>query len=332
MKRRRPFEPMSPSAWRRRATWRLRTLTASILHRVRRIWVRLVVPGEAVARTRLAAEALSDQGAESAHEWDHYRRRLHRNLLHDDVRLLTDWPVVRETMFVGNSAYVAHELATLKRARNRFPPMRAIKEHAMGAPKPYPLALRTSGTAIHHAYHLHRFHVATGCSPDGLKLVLEVGGGYGSMARVLARSGFKGRYVCFDLPEVSVLQRAYLQAVLSADDFSELSLVSELDGLPEHLPRAEAGSAGLLIATWSLSEFPVEARRTLLARLPPFRYFLIAYQGVFGSEDRGERIDNEIHLRDLLRSHYGDTNWKVEPIEHLPGNYYLFGERASSER
>src|SRR5207244_11597755 len=48
---------------------------------------------------------------------------------------------------------------------------------------------------------------------DDLACVLEFGGGYGSMCRLFHNLGFRGRYLIFDLPAFSALQRFFLRSI-----------------------------------------------------------------------------------------------------------------------
>jgi hypothetical protein len=80
----------------------------------------------------------------------------------------------------------------------------------------------SSGTLIHHAYHLHRFETVTGRFLLELQEIIEFGGGYGSMARLLARLGYRGRYHIHDLPEFAALQRFYLRMVQADTQASDL--------------------------------------------------------------------------------------------------------------
>ena len=41
-------------------------------------------------------------------------------------------------------------------------------------------------------------------------VIVEFGGGYGSMCRLVRKLGFKGRYVIFDLRPILALQKYYL--------------------------------------------------------------------------------------------------------------------------
>ncbi len=187
---------------------------------------------------------------------------------------------------------------------------RVIQETKVGLPFPclwYPLS---SANAIHHAYHLRRFEAHTGESVRDFGTILEFGGGYGSLCRIAHKLGFTGRYVIFDLPEQSALQRYYLRAVSVRDVLT----VSEIELLRNPTDRA------LFIATWSLSESPLALRKQVAEAVRSFEAFLIAYQSEFAG------IDNSAFFAEW-QSWFPYIDWKASTIEHVPASTYLFGIR-----
>ena len=85
-----------------------------------------------------------------------------------------------------------------------------LEEDSAGDPKPYKGYRRSSGNRIHQAYHLARFQEETGLPVSRFPLIVEFGGGYGSLCRLVHKLGFKGQYIIFDLPEFVALQKFYL--------------------------------------------------------------------------------------------------------------------------
>ena len=181
---------------------------------------------------------------------------------------------------------------------------------------------RTSGTLIHHAYHLHRFETATGRSIADSAEIVEFGGGYGSMARLVARLGFRGRYHIYDLLEFSALQMFYLRSVRAEIRESELadalSRVTSSER-PERASPSGGEEEAVFLATWSFSETPLGLREVWRPALDRFRTFLIGFQ------DRFEDIDNRTWFEDFAASRR-DVRWSFQPATHRgPGVQYLFG-------
>jgi hypothetical protein len=171
---------------------------------------------------------------------------LRHHVLHDDPREFLRWPVVERTMFL--TTHERMELRFLKDSSEWEVRWRsALKEDQVGHPTPSPFYPSSSGNRIHHAYHLARFERELDLRVDQLSLVLEFGGGYGGMCRLIHRLGFRGRYLLYDLPEFSALQASFLFAyqdhfgeVNNVEWFNQLQqLDSDVDWVPssiEHLP------------------------------------------------------------------------------------------------
>lgn len=250
-------------------------------------------------------------------------------VLNDDPREFLRWHVVSSMMFAKFSSYVAFELKYIKRHPewiNRW--SKAIQENPVGHPLPYGLYPKSSANLIHHAYHLAVFEDKTGTRLNDLNLVFEFGGGYGSMCRLFHNLGFRGKYVIFDLPHISALQKFYLNSiqvnVCSSDLFerekSGVFCISDVDTLNEVLSTREAAKDSLFLATWSISEVPVSVRNTILPLVSPFDKFLIAYQ------DQFQEVNN-IGFFNQWKSTYKGIEWQEWEIEHLRKNRYLLGER-----
>ena len=274
------------------------------------------------------AEVQSDSQAERF--WVESQRRLQDLVATEDPREFLRWDVVMKTMFVGNHRYVVRELAELvrdRRWRSRWRP--AVRESVAGRPWRYFAYPWSSGNLLHHCYHVYRYEKATACSITDVDLILEFGGGYGSMCRLLRRLGFRGRYVVFDLPQFSALQRFFLESLGDeaprcthdpAED-ADVYLVSSTGDLDAALAGVKARRAQF-IATWSLSEAPVRVREQVFDAVRGVTSrFLVAYQDTFGE------VDNVAYLegwRSRMDKRPGLT-WLDERIDHLPGNGYLFG-------
>ena len=233
-------------------------------------------------------------------EWNENRRRLRALAATQDPRGFLRWDVLVRTMVVSpQQLYVVREFSALLPAWRQW---RSVVEDApIGHPWPFPLFPRTSANTIHQAYHLHRFERSTGLRLEEMEQVVEVGGGYGGLCRLIHRRGFRGRYNIIDLPEFSALQRYFLGA-------SGIRVT--------HNEAATRGLRTLLVANWSLSEMSLADRQTALDACPDLSAALIAYQNTFHG------MDNLAFFREWSKG----TGLLVEdsPIKHLPGNRYLF--------
>lgn len=274
---------------------------------------------------RLPAPAPESASAAEA-EWLGFLGRMRAHLLDDDPRAFLRWPVVAHTMFVTFAPFVLTELRLLRAGDWRGRWRSAIAESDVGHPPRYPLYPASSGNLIHYAYHLALFEQRTGVSLADLDCVVEFGGGYGGMCRLLHRLGFNGRYVIFDLPYFSALQRYYLRsnglAVAPPADLAAsgagIACVSDVDDLRRVTERIGDGRKALFLATWSLSEAPLAVRQRVLPLTDGIGNVLVGYQERFGE------IDNRAFFADW-RGARPDLTWRADPIPHLPGNVYLYG-------
>ncbi len=280
-------------------------------------------------RVRIAGVTIPDiaDADPSEKEWAANRRQLKRLVEIADPRGFLRWEVIRRTMCVDCAAYLGPELSLLMKSdawETRW--RQALVEVATGHPLPHWRYPRTSGNPIHHAYHLARCEEAPGTLPESSDIVLEFGGGYGSMCRVLHNLGFKGRYIIFDLPEFSALQRYFLESIGIRAGGAELFdstdvgavCISDMAELARLLMRYPDGRR-LFVATWSISETPQSFRQQVLPLVADFSAFLIAYQAKFNE------VDN-VAFFEGWRSGVPGVSWWDWKIEHIDRhNRYLMG-------
>lgn len=199
------------------------------------------------------------------------------------------------------------------------------RDVALGMPRTYSRDLGTSPILVQHAYHLHRYEAMTGRPFEGSHdVIFEVGGGYGSFCRLLRNAGFRGLHIILDLPPVSSIQRLYL-GMLGHVEVPHTSVGSmprdrfcliddrHLDEVYTSL-RSSGRKIGF-VATWSLSEAPMQVRERIFPRFHEIcGAFLLAAQPAW------EGIDNRRYFSMLARS-MPQLKWQVQQI---PPSFYLF--------
>ncbi len=239
-----------------------------------------------------------------------------------DPRRFLRWDVIGRTMFVDSSSYIKEEYNYLRKD-DWSTWKRVIRETRAGCPSPFLQYPMSSENSVHHAYHLARFQNQTGEKIANADLVFEFGGGYGGMCRLIHQMGFKGKYVILDLPVVSALQVFFLKmtgldAELGLNACSDrISCVSEKSQI-ERLLQNATSKRSIFIATWSISETPVEKRNFVLKLVRSFDSFLIAFQKSFGD------VDNIAFFKKWTKD-LGNIEWCKCKIPHIPNSYYLFG-------
>jgi hypothetical protein len=148
---------------------------------------------------------------------------------------------------------------------------RLLREDAAGRPVITDLRYLTSANRAHHAMHLAAYKRTCGHDFWDVSSVIEWGGGYGDMARLIRRMKSGVTYSIVDLPEIAALQYVYLAAIEGEDAVhvvvpdtglpvnGKINLISAYD-----MPRiAERWNADAFVSTWAITESPAEAQTSI---------------------------------------------------------------------
>jgi hypothetical protein len=205
-------------------------------------------------------------------DWAERNEQLARDLLPVPPADFLCHPAIAFQMLMGERI-VPHELPYV---RERLGDDVLLAEDPVGAPPTVPVpgtAIRTSPNTVHQLYHLLRYEEATGRRVRDAATVVEWGGGFGSLMRLLVRlHGGDPTCVIIDTPVFAALQWLYLSAVLGEDrvvlhhrgpvrpeagrvDVVPVGLVADLDV-----------DADLFISNWALNESMPAAQRDVVAR------------------------------------------------------------------
>lgn len=212
--------------------------------------------------------------------WDFWRHDLWARAQAGDPAGFWHWPCVRHCMTVEHFP-VSEQLADLQSHRWLPVIQDAHPHHARNL--------------IHQAYHLKRWEDATGRLVEDLETIFEFGAGYGAMADLVRRLGFRGRYLVHDLPEFALLQRYFLGARGIA---------------VEHVEAPQA--CDLFIGLYSLSEIPVAGRGAWLVGSS----YLLLYSGRFAEYDNAAWAQAVAATRP-------DLEWVDEPFPGRPDSYLI---------
>ena len=281
--------------WQRLRRAALRVVAETVAFRRRVVEGRRAVDVADIATLRSSIQRLPPlpaAGSEAEEIWLAYRRRFREDVLTKDPRRFLRWPVV-QPMYRRDAPYLGRWLAYLRAHpdwQSRWRP--AVRESAVGDPRPFFDYRASSGNLLHQAYQVCRFEDVTGMRLSDVDFILEFGGGYGALCRLVCALGFRGTYAIYDFPEFSALQQFYLRAQglstspgphLEPDrpGVVTLSTLGELDKLLwGRLPGRAA-----FVAFWSLSETPQALRDTVMTRVTAFDVFLFGYHPHFGEVD-----------------------------------------------
>jgi hypothetical protein len=207
-------------------------------------------------------------------------------------------PFIQKMFFIHNRLFIRNELNEIRKDKKFFIQWKnLLKEDEVGDPIRYFLYPESSGNRIRQVYHLKKFCDFSHINIETIKRVIEIGGGYGCMARIFSKINHKIRYTIFDTFEVNLLQYYFLKLnklkVSIENNKSRINLISSINVNNEI--NYKNNSKTLLIANWSLSEMPLKLRDKILELIFKIPYILISFQ------DKFENINNLKYFERIKR-------------------------------
>jgi hypothetical protein len=254
-----------------------------------------------LARSMTGDPYISMHGA-----WPSYESHIREHILNEPMDEFLRWSTMIATMVVGDCFYIREEYNSLPEdIKNR------IIDSRVGNP-PMIEGTSVSATYSHQAFHLCKFMELSKVDMRDIHSIVEFGGGYGGMAVVARRLGFTGKYVIYDLPVVSLIQRYYLDKVGCEAETISMSNWNHAGALKE---------PDLFIASYSLSETKPRNREMIFDTLQPY-HCLIVHQAIWEGEDLNAYFGS--FMRD--RPQY---TWesRMHPSKWFHEHYYRVGSR-----
>jgi hypothetical protein len=229
----------------------------------------------------------TDGRTPNAADWATATNRLRHLVLHADPRAFLRWDVIIERMAVRHSPITPLELTALQALPDwdsRWKP--ALRESEAGRPFRYDGFPDSSEPLIQTGYALSQLEALAGRPVAEWDAVIEFGGGFGSLCRLMHRLGFRGRYVIFDLPPFTLLQRYFLRSAgILRDGDERISLTSDLPTLERYAAELRPDAWSMFVACWSLSETPLALRERIRPLVERIGRYAIAYQERYGEVD-----------------------------------------------
>lgn len=240
--------------------------------------------------------------------WLSNRIALQRHLERDSLDDFLAWSTVRATMYVGSEAgYIAPEYQELKKDWEIWIPATKCQNFGCDVFREGE-SYTFDPNLIHQAYHLKQWLGRTRQDLTQMTSIIEFGAGYGAMALILHRLGYRGYYYIIDLPELIQLQKYYLGRVAPELAGRTFWLQSQpLSGM----------SCNLFIASHSLSEIPAEDRERLLSTVT-------AKEFLFASSYEFEGVDNAVWFQRFAGSVVG-YDWLFEAHKWQENAFYMTG-------
>lgn len=243
--------------------------------------------------------------------WEGFKNSIKNHLENDNLDNFFNWPILINTMIAGVDNV---EFETLKESKFWDTWNLTLDETSFRA-NTFSGFPSSSTNNIHHAYSLDVMMKNFNIKLNDFNTVLDFGGGYGNIGRLFKKWGHKNKYIIYDIPELSVIQKHYLNKC----GVSDVILTS---GFDEH-PIPEKNS--LFLGLWSITETPISERKKLLEILNFFSYdhIFIAMGGFFFNENNLEWLENEIIPK--LKELGHDT--KLIKIEHGNDMFYFASQK-----
>ena len=259
----------------------------------------------------------------SLDEWHKNLDEIKKNLLKKSWKNFLTWKVINNTMFFNDSLATNIELKYLINSRfiKRYGEG-AIYENSTGSPTYSAYARRSSSNLIHHAYHLSIFENISKKKILDHETIVEFGGGYGSMCRLIYQMGFKGNYIIYDFEHFNLIQNYYLKSinlklkVKTVNNFFQLKknknvyLVSDISLLKKILNK---NNNSLFLSTWGFSETPICTRDLFKNIINSSNSVLFAFQKQF----------NDINNLQYFKKNFYKEKYFIKKINHIKNNYYL---------
>jgi hypothetical protein len=270
-----------------------------------------------------------------------FRKRTHKVFNNEITSLINDKklinflrnPFIQKMFFIHNRLFIKNELNEIKNDKKFFFLWKnLIKEDEVGDPIRYFLYPKSSGNRIRQVYHLKKFCDFSNINIKLIKKVIEIGGGYGCMARIFFKISQKIKYIIFDTFEVNLLQYYYLKInklkVAIENKKSKINLIYSVNKF-NNCFNYRNGSKTLLIANWSLSEMPLKLRNKIIKLIFKIPYIIISFQ------DKFENINNVKYFKKIKKK-LDEKGYKtlISSLEHYNNaflntnkHFYLFAKR-----
>jgi hypothetical protein len=233
---------------------------------------------------------------------------------------------IKRTMFVDARGAWLESQARYLLSRLRVRELQALlPDEPVGDP---PLAWARFGAShnsVHHLTHVERYREATGVDAAAVSSVVEWGGGYGNLARLIARAAeLRGQrpptYWIVDTPLLCMLQWMYLRTVFGSARVQMIGNegAAPREGafniLPVGLVERVRPRGELFVSTWALSESSVYAQ-DLVAR-----DWFGAGRLLLAAQESSAELPHARRVAELAAA----AGARVIPVPELPGNCYCF--------
>ncbi len=255
--------------------------------------------------------------------WKQKEEQLEKEMIYDTPFSFLRNSDICYTMFVSaGGKWLKSELKYLEKNISQVMLKKLLIEDYIGEPLLMNSKYLTSHNSIHHLYHFVKFLNITGTKLDEIDTIIEWGGGYGNMAKILSRFTYNNNtYIIIDIPLMSCIQWIYLTAILGPENVNliqnsdEKIINGKINLLPISFLERYTINGDLFISTWAITESSKYSQDYVL-KLNWFNcnHILLSYC----SKSKIKFPTN------LIQNVENDKNFIIENIEFLPNNKYAF--------
>lgn len=255
--------------------------------------------------------------------WKEYNKILEKELLPFPPFAFLRNIVIGFTMFVmGHESKIKKELRFLEEMISKEKLKEFLQEDYVGNPIIQNTTYKTSLNAIHQLYSLIYYLTRTKNDVNRFKTVIELGGGYGCLAKIYLRyTSYKCTYVLIDTSLFSCLQWIYLTAILGREKTNMITSTKDkvkkdvINIIPIGLVNSLNLKGDLFISNWALSESSVFTQDLVFSRKWfSAKHVLVAYQKNSKNFPNAKRIEDEVKK----------SGFQIEAAKYFDGNYYAF--------
>jgi hypothetical protein len=238
---------------------------------------------EAATDYRTAYKSLSQFKATSPNEpnsslypWPSWEQKLAEQFHSRVPTNFLEQPIIKLNMVFHGRLCNAGRLARVRRVFGEAALRDFLAEDPVGTPRICDVSLRTSSNRLYHAFHLAMYQQTLGKPFARGGMIVEWGGGYGDMARLLWRLSARAEsttLVLIDLPAVSALQWVYLTSILGRQYVHIVETPDRQihEGCVNIMNSSvafdhPAMKADCFLSTWALTESPHELQAEVARR------------------------------------------------------------------
>jgi len=246
----------------------------------------------------------------------------HKNLSSEIIKIIKEKKLetflrnnfLQNIFFIHNRFFIYFELKELIKDDNWFLWKKLIKDNPIGKPIWYFLYHKSTGNRIRQVYIIKKFlDLNPSIKIKNLKKIIEIGGGYGCMADIFFKINKKVSYTIYDMYEVNLLQYYYLKMnnhnpKLNSNK-NKINLINKINDLKKFKNN------NLLIANWSLSEFPLIFRKKFFSIIKNSKYTIISFQQSF------EKIDNYKFFTKQIKKLGLNYISKIDTFDHYNDSF-----------